>query len=109
MTSVPEPTRSYATPYLLLAVMSWSVWAAKMAALTKARTYSGRQRWGTGGGPQDCPATWTFASMPESWRWPDLEQYLDVDAVPWQEEAVRAAVKEHGAARFAGLDLLGLA
>ena len=37
-----------------------------------------------------------------------LMQYLDVDAEPWQEAEVRWLIKEHGPAKFAGLDLFGV-
>ena len=48
--------------------------------------------------------------VPESWwaGYEHLMQHLHIDAVPWQEQAVRDAVKEHGAAKFAGLDLFGV-
>lgn len=54
---------------------------------------------------------WTYADTPACWWAPyrDLMQYLDVDAVPWQEAEVQRLVAEHGAARFTGLDLFGVA
>jgi glycosyltransferase involved in cell wall biosynthesis len=38
----------------------------------------------------------------------NLIQHIDVDAKPWQENAVYQAIKDHGRDRFAGLDLFGL-
>ncbi len=53
---------------------------------------------------------WTFAAVPPSWWEPyaDLMGYLDVDAEPWQEAEARKLYAEHGAAKFAGLDLFGV-
>jgi hypothetical protein len=61
--------------------------------------------------PEDWPGPFTFQTVPASWWEPygDLLRYLDVDAVPWQEEESRRLVAEHGAAAFAGLDLFGVA
>lgn len=61
---------------------------------------SQNEAWGT-------PATWTYEPNPAEWLAPyaHLMQYLDLDAVPWQEEAVRRAIAQHGRERFAGLDL----
>lgn len=62
-------------------------------------------------GIQPEPRSWAFTDVPESWWAPyaHLMRYLDVDAVPWQEQAVRDAVAEHGREKFAGLDLFGVA
>lgn len=56
------------------------------------------------------PQNWTFAQTPPEWWAPyaHLMHHLHVDAEPWQEEAVRDAVAEHGRERFAGLDLFGV-
>jgi hypothetical protein len=56
------------------------------------------------------PATWTYAATPDNWwfGYKEWMQYLDIDAVPWQERAVRDLVAEHGRERFQGLDLFGL-
>lgn len=53
------------------------------------------------------PATWTYETVPAEWLSPyaDLTRYLDLNAVPWQEEAIRRAIAQHGRERFAGLDL----
>lgn len=61
--------------------------------------------------PHDTPAQWTFEQVPEEWWAPyaHLMKYLDVDAEPWQEAEVRRLVEQHGPARFAGLDLFGIA
>ncbi len=46
---------------------------------------------------------------PEWWHWhEDLMQYLDIDAEPWQEREVKRLWAEHGAEKFAGLDLFGV-
>ncbi len=53
---------------------------------------------------------WKFNYVPNEW-WSSYEKwmhYLDVDAEPWQEQAVRDAVAKHGAERFRGLDLFGV-
>ncbi len=54
---------------------------------------------------------WKYAMIPPAWwnGYEDLMQYLDVDAEPWQEAECRKLVKEYGAAKFAGLDLFGVA
>ncbi len=54
---------------------------------------------------------WKYAMIPPAWwkGYEDLMQYLDVDAEPWQEAECRKLVKEHGAGKFAGLDLFGVA
>ncbi len=59
---------------------------------------------------RDCPATWTFGTVPASWWAPyaHLMGYLDVEAEPWQEQACRDAIKQYGAGMFAGLDLFGV-
>ena len=58
------------------------------------------------------PATWTYANVPAQWIAPyaDLiHDHLHLNQVPWQEAEVRRLVTEHGAEKFAGLDLFGLA
>jgi hypothetical protein len=50
---------------------------------------------------------WTFTDVPPGW-WDTSGPYIDLDQVPWQEEVVRNAVLQHGAERFAGLNLHGL-
>jgi hypothetical protein len=59
----------------------------------------------------DWAKPWIFADVPASWwaGYEDLMKYLDLEATPWQEEQVRRLVAEHGAQRFAGLDLFGVA
>lgn len=53
---------------------------------------------------------WRYAPVPVDWWEPHLEarRYLNVDAEPWQEAEVRRLCAEHGAARFAGLNLYGV-
>ena len=48
--------------------------------------------------------------VPTEWwdRIAHLKPLINVDAEPWQEAEVRRLVAEHGAARFAGLDLYGV-
>lgn len=62
-------------------------------------------------GQQDWGKPWTFADVPAAWLDPyaHLMPYLDIDAVPYQEQAVRDAVAKHGAEMFKGLDLFGIA
>jgi hypothetical protein len=54
--------------------------------------------------------TWRYADVPENWWQPysDLRSCVKLDAVPWQEEMCRRLHVEHGAERFAGLDLFGV-
>jgi hypothetical protein len=57
------------------------------------------------------PTTWTYKPVPTEW-WAVYEaeglmQYLDVDAVPYQEALVREAIAKHGHEPFYGLDLFG--
>lgn len=54
--------------------------------------------------------TWQYENLPDSWWTPyqDLMQHLHVDAEPWQERECRRLYAAHGAARFSGLDLLGV-
>ena len=59
------------------------------------------------------PVTWTYREVPVEW-WAAYEaeglmQYLDVNAVPYQEQLVRDAIAKHGHEPFYGLDLFGLA
>lgn len=56
------------------------------------------------------PLTVPTLPVPSSWWAPycHLVQHLDVHANPWQEQAVRDAIAEHGRAKFAGLDLFGV-
>lgn len=74
------------------------------------RTIDEMYSWAIHGRPGDTPATWTFQHVCDSWWQPYncLMQYLDVDAEPWQEAECRRLIAEHGAQRFAGLDLLGV-
>ncbi len=59
-----------------------------------------------GSGVHDNPSTWRFAEVPAAWRYPEWERkYLHPDTVPWQEAWCERMIAEHGAARFAGLDL----
>lgn len=57
------------------------------------------------------PETWTYAATPDSWWAPymPLLKHLHVEAQPYQEAEVRRLVAEHGAARFQGLGLFGVA
>jgi hypothetical protein len=59
----------------------------------------------------DTSKSWTFQHTPDDWWTPyfPLLHHLHVDAEPWQEAEVKRLVAEHGAARFAGLDLFGVA
>ena len=47
---------------------------------------------------------------PAEWWAPyaDLMRYCNVDSEPWQEQATRNLVAQHGAAHFGGLDLFGV-
>lgn len=53
---------------------------------------------------------WRYAQVPAEWWEPygDLKARVQLDAVPWQEEMCRQLYREHGAPRFAGLDLFGI-
>lgn len=53
---------------------------------------------------------WRYAAAPENWWAPyaDLLRHLHADAAPWQEQMCRDLCEQHGAARFAGLDLFGV-
>lgn len=53
---------------------------------------------------------WLYATVPPEWWAPysHLRSRVKVDEVPWQEEACVALHVEHGAERFAGLDLFGV-
>lgn len=63
--------------------------------------------------PADCGESqpWTYATVPDAWLAPyaPLMKYLHPEDEPWEEQAVRNAVAEHGAERFRGLDLFGVA
>jgi hypothetical protein len=50
---------------------------------------------------------WRYAPTPPTWWEPyhDLLGYLKSDAEPWQEQMCRELYSQHGADRFAGLDL----
>lgn len=50
---------------------------------------------------QQAPAEWWAG-------YEDLMRYLDLDAIPWQESECKRLWAEHGAERFAGLDLFGV-
>jgi hypothetical protein len=58
-----------------------------------------------------CDQNWRYAAVPAEWWAPysDLLSCVKLDAVPWQEEMCRTFHVEHGADRFAGLDLFGVA
>ena len=53
---------------------------------------------------------WRYAEVPESWWAPyePLLSHLHADAAPWQEKMCRDLHLQHGADRFAGLDLFGV-
>jgi hypothetical protein len=53
---------------------------------------------------------WRYADVPKEWWQPygALRSSVELEAVPWQEEMCRKLLAEHGAGRFAGLDLLGV-
>lgn len=53
---------------------------------------------------------WRFGAVPEEWWQPyiHLQQYLRLDATPWQEGYCQKLLEQHGAARFIGLNLLGV-
>jgi hypothetical protein len=53
---------------------------------------------------------WRYADVPAEWWEPygALRSMVELEAVPWQEEMCRKLLAEHGAERFAGLDLLGV-
>lgn len=53
---------------------------------------------------------WEYAALPANW-WHGYQQWMaqvNVDRTPWQEEACRRLLAEHGEERFAGLDLFGI-
>ncbi len=58
---------------------------------------------------RECQSASTSAA-PESWWEPyfPLMKHLDLDAEPWQIAEVKRLWAEHGAAKFAGLDLYGV-
>jgi len=56
---------------------------------------------GFGGGLREAPAAWWDG-------YEDLMQYFHPHAEPWQEAEALRILQEHGAAKFAGLDLFGL-
>lgn len=54
------------------------------------------------------PAYWRFSKVPADWYAGyerDMEKYLHVDAVPWQEEWNRGVIGAHGRELFAGLSI----
>jgi hypothetical protein len=61
------------------------------------------------GTPYACK--WGYADVPVEWWGPyqSLMGHLDLSAVPWQEAECQRLSEEYGAARFAGLDLFGVA
>lgn len=84
-------------------------WPAKPVAEIE-RMYN----WAVYGEKDSCygtPDTWTYRDVPAEWWAPyaHLMKYLDVDAETWQIAECRRLVAEHGAARFSGLDLFGVA
>ena len=54
---------------------------------------------------------WIYGRTPDAWWAPYQEwmPYLDIDAVPWQEQACRNLYAAHGAQRFSGLNLFDVA
>lgn len=54
---------------------------------------------------------WAYAQVPAAWWEPyaHLMKYLDAEADPWQEAECRRLLAQHGAERFAGLNLFGIA
>jgi hypothetical protein len=60
--------------------------------------------------PHDTPETWTFAEVPAEWWEPyaGWMKYLDLKAVPWQEQACKDLMDKHGREAFVGLDLFGV-
>lgn len=57
------------------------------------------------------PAAYQTAPVPAEWWEPYAAwmKYLGIDAEPWQEQVCRDLVKQHGRAKFTGLDLFGVA
>jgi hypothetical protein len=53
---------------------------------------------------------WRYAEVPDEWWAPysDLRSCVKLDSIPWQEDMCRKLHVEHGAERFAGLDLFGV-
>jgi Glycosyl transferase family 2 len=53
---------------------------------------------------------WRYAEVPTEWWEPysDLRSSVKLGSIPWQEEMCRTLHMEHGAERFAGLDLFGV-
>jgi hypothetical protein len=59
---------------------------------------------------RDFEQDWRYADVPAEWWQPygALRSSVELEAAPWQEEMCRKLLAEHGAERFAGLDLLGV-
>jgi glycosyltransferase involved in cell wall biosynthesis len=53
---------------------------------------------------------WRYRTAPDSWYEPyqDLLGYLHRDRIPWQETYCQQLYEQHGAHRFAGLNLFGV-
>lgn len=53
---------------------------------------------------------WRYAEVPAEWWAPysELRPCIKLDSIPWQEDMCRTLHVEHGAERFAGLDLFGV-
>ena len=73
--------------------------------LAKARSVAGE------GAPAQFDQVWIYGRTPDAWWAPYQEwmPYLDIDAVPWQEQACRNLYAAHGAQRFSGLNLFDVA
>lgn len=58
--------------------------------------------------PHDPADKWTYKPVPDAWWTPyeDVgQEHLHPNMKPWQEAEARRLIDEHGAAKFAGLDL----
>jgi hypothetical protein len=54
------------------------------------------------------PQLWQFNKPPLTWWLRESADLIDLEQAPWQEAEVRRLIAEHGAAKFAGLNLHGL-
>ncbi len=59
---------------------------------------------------QSDPRNYQTAPAPDAWWEPygDLKNLIEIESEPWQERRCRDLMAEHGAAKFAGLDLFGV-
>ncbi len=75
-------------------------------------TINGRYNWSVYGTPTSLPtpAVFDLAEVPAEWwsGYVGLMHHLHVDAEPWQEAECQKLWREHGSAKFAGLDLFGV-